>query len=59
MTFGSRASRVSLTALGALIVLSLSACAHKDPTAPCVAGPAWGAAFAAYLAGCGPMRPVN
>jgi hypothetical protein len=45
----------------ALAFSSLSACAHKDLTAPCEAG----SSFFGWLDGsanafaCGPMRPVN
>ena len=51
--------RFVLIALGAAFGLALSACAHKDLTAPCAAGLIWGAAFAADDVGCGPMRPIN
>jgi hypothetical protein len=51
--------RLALVALGAAFGLSLSACAHKDLTAPCTASASWGAAYAADDLGCGPMRPIN
>jgi hypothetical protein len=51
--------RVLLIVAGAVVCLALSACAHKDLTAPCTASSTWGSAFAADEAGCGPMRPIN
>ena len=51
--------RFALIALTAAVGLSLSACAHKDLTAPCTARATWGAAFAADDVGCGRMRPIN
>jgi hypothetical protein len=59
MKVPSRVLRYFLLALGAAAGLSMSACAHKDLTAPCTAGSSWGSAFAADEAGCGLMRPVN
>jgi hypothetical protein len=51
--------RFALIVLGAGVGLTLSACAHKDLTAPCTARAIWGGAFAADDVGCGPMRPIN
>jgi hypothetical protein len=51
--------RLVAIALGAGAMLMLSACAHKDLTAPCMAQSRWGSAFAADEPGCGPMRPIN
>ncbi len=51
--------RLAAVALGAGAMLMLSACAHKDLTAPCTAHSGWGSAFAADEPGCGPMRPIN
>jgi len=59
MRLRSRIARRVLTALVAAAALSLSACAHRDLTAPCAAGSSWGSAFAAAEVGCGLMRPAN
>ena len=45
--------------LAAAVLLSVSACAHRDLTAPCTSQTGWGSAFAAAEPGCGLMRPVN
>lgn len=49
-----------VTAL-ALSILSLSACAHKDLTAPCSRDSHWFSSFgSAYAAtDCGPLLPLN
>jgi len=52
------AARIAALALAAAM-LTVSACAHKDLTAPCAARTDWGSAFAADEPGCGPMRTVN
>ena len=44
----------------ALALLSLSACAHKDLTAPCSRDSHWFAFGNAYAAtDCGPLLPLN
>jgi hypothetical protein len=53
------ARRIAALALAAGALLAVSACAHKDLTAPCTAQTSWGSAFAADEPGCGLMRAVN
>ena len=44
----------------ALALLSLSACAHKDLTAPCTRDSHWFSFGGAYAAtDCGPLLPLN
>jgi hypothetical protein len=54
-----RAVRIAVLASAAAVLLSMSACAHRDLTAPCSAQTGWGNAFAAEEPGCGLMRTVN
>jgi hypothetical protein len=54
-----RAVRIAGLGLAAVALLSMSACAHRDLTAPCAAQSDWGSAFAADASGCGLMRTVN
>jgi hypothetical protein len=52
-----KAGVVGALALG---LLSLSACAHKDLTAPCSRDSHWLAFGSAYAAtDCGPLLPLN
>lgn len=53
-------SKTGLLVALALGLLSLSACAHQDLTAPCSRDAHWYSSFgAAYAADCGPLLPVN
>jgi hypothetical protein len=53
--------KTGLVAALALSISSLSACAHKDLTAPCSRDSHWFSSFGgAYAAtDCGPLLPVN
>jgi hypothetical protein len=53
--------KAGLTAALALGLLSLSACAHHDLTAPCSRDAHWRSAFGSAFADtdCGPLLPAN
>jgi len=59
LTVLRRAVRIAGLSLAVAALLSVSACAHRDLTAPCTSQTGWGSAFAADEPGCGLMRSVN